>query len=379
MIVIRKIIKLFLDAMQHPNPSSLPTDAPWNTPWPASELERVPACPVCGSASRTILHEDLIDNVFFVAPGKWTLHSCTQCSSAYLDPRPTQTSIGRAYETYYTHQKTTVVEISNYATLSPYRKLRRCLVNGYTNWRYSTCAQPSSVLGVLAAFAIPSMRKVWDIQYRHMPRLPKGGGRLLDVGCGDGSFLDKARTCGWEVFGLDSDPKAAANAIVKNLTVHEGGVEYFDGKTELFDVVHLNHVIEHLYDPVKVLKACHALLKPGGELWLETPNIDSFGYARFKKNWRGLETPRHLVIFNRQSLALSFISAGFPAPRDLARPSPCAGMFRESFAMEHGRLPHERLATPRALQLRATISAFAEIFLPSRREFLIVKARKAVN
>jgi 2-polyprenyl-3-methyl-5-hydroxy-6-metoxy-1,4-benzoquinol methylase len=351
-------------------------DMPWQTPWESEGLEHLGSCPVCCASRRTVLHKDVVDNVFFCSPGKWTLLQCEKCRSAYLDPRPTPDTIHQAYTNYYTHQD--AVGKDDYASLSPFRKLRRRLVNGYTNWRYSTSAQPSSNLGVLAAFAMPRLKKVLDRQSRNLPKLPQGGGRLLDVGSGDGSFLSFARTCGWDVVGLDPDAKAVANAARQGLTVHEGGIEYFADKSELFDVITLNHVIEHVYDPVKVLKTCHALLKPGGQLWLETPNIDSFGHTRFQKNWRGLETPRHLVLFNRHSLRQAFINAGFPAPHDRASPSACAGMFKASFAMVHGHSPYKPVVVPKALQLRATIAAFAERLLPSRREFLTVTARKAL-
>lgn len=350
-------------------------DQRWTKLWPAAGLESVAHCPVCGESDREILYPDLVDNVFRAAPGRWSLWKCAKCSSAYLDPRPSPDTIHLAYANYFTHQVAAAKD--DYASLSPFRKLRRRLVNGYTNWRYGTNAIPSSAFGLLAAFAMPNLKRILDREYRHMPRLPKGGGRLLDVGCGDGSFLRLAHSCGWDVVGLDPDPKAAANAAKQGLTVHQGGIEYFEGKTGLFDVITLNHVIEHVYEPVKVLETSHALLKAGGQLWLETPNIDSLGHARFQQNWRGLETPRHLVLFNRQSLGQAFISAGCPAPHDRAHPSPCAEMFKASFAMEHGRSPYESLATPKALQLRVAIAAFVETLWPPRREFLTVTTRKA--
>jgi SAM-dependent methyltransferase len=186
-----------------------------------------------------------------------------------------------------------------------------------------------------------------------------------------------ARTCGWDVVGLDPDPKAVANAARQRLTVYEGGIEYFAGQTHLFNVITLNHVIEHVYDPVKVLKACHALLKPGGQLWLETPNIDSFGHARFQQNWRGLETPRHLVLFNRHSLGQALVSAGFPSMHDRPSPSPCAGMYRASYSMQHGYSPYVRMATPKTLKLQAMRAADAEMVFPSHREYLTVAVRRA--
>lgn len=348
-------------------------DAPWAQSWPAGELERVSVCPICGSADRTVLYENVVDNVFFSAPGTWTLHAC-KCGCAYLDPRPSAGSIHRAYANYYTHQE--VAARDDYASLNILRKLRRRLVNGYTNWRYSTRSLPASKLGILTAFVVPSLKKVLDRQYRHMPRLHNEGGTLLDVGCGDGSFLALARSCGWDVVGLDPDPKAAANSARQGLTVYEGDIKYFDGQTELFDVITLNHVIEHVYEPVKVLKACHALLKPGGQLWLETPNIDSFGHGRFKQNWRGLETPRHLVLFNRHSLGDAFARAGFPPPVDHVRPSPIVGMFQASFSMEQGRSPYAMKSASKVLKLQGAFATFGGMFLPSRREFLTVSARK---
>ena len=355
----------------------LSADAPWNQDWPPGDLERVPVCPICGGAERSNLHEDLVDNAFFVAPGKWSLHGCVHCGGAYLDPRPSQDSIHRAYASYYTHQAAATKD--TYASLSLGRKLRRRLVNGYTNWRYSTQAQPASPLGVWVAHALPGFKKVLDREYRNLPRRPQGGGTLLDVGCGDGSFLALARTCGWAVTGLDPDPKAVANAARQGLTVHEGGIEVFAGQTALFDVITLNHVIEHVYEPDQVLTACHALLKPGGQLWLETPNIDSLGHWWFQKNWRGLETPRHLVLFNRASLHRACCKAGFVDVRDRARPSPCADMFMMSFAMRQGQSPYAALAVPKMLKLLATLAAFAEALFPLRREFLAVSARKAAR
>lgn len=350
------------------------SDAPWNRAWPADELERVPACPICGGTERTVLHEQLVDNVFFAAPGTWTLHGCSQCGGAYLDPRPSADTIHRAYANYYTHRE--VARKAEYASLSPLRKLRRRWVNGYTNWQYSTCEAHASVMGVLALMIMWSYKTRLDREYRHLPRLPAGGGTLLDVGCGDGSFLALARTCGWDVVGLDPDTAAVANAASQGLTVHEGGIEYFAGQSNLFDVITLNHVIEHVYEPVKVLEACHALLKPGGQLWLETPNIDSIGHARFKQNWRGLETPRHIALFNRHSLGQALVSAGFPSMHDRPCPSPCAGMYRASYAMQHGHSPYDGMTTPKALKLQATLAAIVEMIFPSRREFLTVAARR---
>lgn len=302
------------------------------------------------------------------------MRQCASCRSAYLDPRPTPETIHLAYANYYTHQEGRGKD--DYATLSPLRKLRRRLVNGYTNWRYGTHAAPSSALGVLFAFALPTLKKVVDHEFRHLPERPNKSGVVLDVGCGDGSFLRRARSCGWNVVGLEPDSKAVANATALGLPVYRGGIEYFSGETELFDVITLNHVIEHVHDPVKVLETCHSLLKPGGQLWVETPNIDSLGHARFQNNWRGLETPRHLTIFNQRSLIQAFKSAGFRKPCLRTRPSACANMFKKSFALSQGRPPYEELKLPKALRLQAAGAGLLEFLFPPRREVITISAHK---
>ncbi|MCK5664178.1 MAG: methyltransferase domain-containing protein, partial [Thiotrichaceae bacterium] len=71
----------------------------------------------------------------------------------------------------------------------------------------------------------------------------------------------------------------------KGLDVRMGGVEVLDPSVEKFDVITLSHVIEHVHQPVEVLKYCYSLLKPDGFLWLETPNIESEGYRLFGANW----------------------------------------------------------------------------------------------
>ena len=353
------------------NQPSLPTDAPWKTPWPASELERVSTCPVCGSAARKVLHENLIDNVFFCAPGKWTSWHCSNCSCAYLDPRPTAKSMHLAYKTYYTHKK----EMHPAENLHGLRWLNRVMSNGYKNWRFGTNYKPATILGVLAAFILSSKRALINRQFRHLPPPPLGG-RVLDVGFGDGGFLENAREIGWTVMGVDTDPEVVRNARQRGLNVFQGTVETLAEEDHSFDVITLNHVIEHVHEPMIVINACYRLLKPGGIIWLETPNIKSIGHARFKNNWRGLEPPRHLVIFDDQSLRMALYKAGFIDIEVIRQSNICYGMYALSSRMVDGLDPNVDRPISVKLRLEIAIARFAEMFLKSRREFLAVTAIK---
>lgn len=346
-------------------------------PWPEDGLEHVCKCSVCGCEQRSLLHSGLIDNVFFCAKGKWDLWRCLDCASGYLDPRPNEASIHMAYENYYTHTMPAKVECV--AKPNSIRALGRQLMSGYIRWRYVNLRDLSGMLGFLAISLLKKRKRSIDEDYRHLPKLPKSGGKLLDVGCGDGSFLKLAADCGWDVCGLDPDPKAVSNASKLGLIIHKGGLEQFNGKTELFDVITLSHVIEHVHDPLKMLQTCHGLLKRDGVLWLQTPNIDSFGHAFFKNNWRGLESPRHIIIFSLRSLHQSVRRAGFTSVHDLSVPSACANMYRKSYSMTKGFSPYDMLELPNKLKIQAKIAAFAEILLPSRREFHTLIAHKSGN
>jgi 2-polyprenyl-3-methyl-5-hydroxy-6-metoxy-1,4-benzoquinol methylase len=346
-------------------------------PWPEGGLEHVGECPVCGQKARIILHRDLADDVFRCAPGKWSLWHCSGCETAYLDPRPTPETIHIAYQSYYTHSAG--AERKEFETLGFLRRLHRRLSNGYANWRYDAKREPASILGAPLAYCFPPLKSAVDRAFRNLPRKAASCLSLLDVGCGNGEFLEVAAECGWKVVGVDPDPKAVAKARELGLEVYQGGVELIQGKHALFDFISLSHVIEHVHRPPELLKACFDLLRPGGTLWIETPNIKSFGHSIFRQSWRGIEAPRHLALFNRSSLVHALEEAGFENVKGCLRPTECVSMFQKSRAIKEGRSPYSALPISSHLRMVATFFTLAGALLPSRREFLTISARKPVQ
>jgi 2-polyprenyl-3-methyl-5-hydroxy-6-metoxy-1,4-benzoquinol methylase len=266
--------------------------------WPADQLEPVDCCPICGSEKRDLLYSGLTDKIFYCAPGKWTLYSCLACGAGYLNPRPTAASMHLAYTNYYTHGEP-VAEPDQ--TGSGIYRLMRSIRNGYIRSRYGYELEPSSKLGGLIMPFFPIRRARADSFVRSLPK-PTKGARLLDVGCANGAFLLRMRELGWNVQGVEIDPKAAANARQAGLNVAEGHLENAHFSDGSFDAITLSHVIEHLYDPVATLEECRRILKPGGVVWISTPNLHSIGHTEFKQDWLGLDPPRHLVLFDANSL-----------------------------------------------------------------------------
>lgn len=356
-------------------PESIHVNAPQpvrDTPWPAGGLEHVAACPACASLDRELLYRDLFDNVFFSAAGRWNLYRCTRCHSAYLDPRPDEASIGKAYEVYYTHATGRAREERRAS--GGLRALKLALTHGYVNARYGTRRQPSSPLGTWVARLSPVRRQKRDAEFRFLPR-PGPGQRLLDVGCGNGDYLRNAGDAGWQAVGIDADEKAVEVARQQGLEARLGGIELFAGQADCFDAITLSHVLEHLHDPAMFLRAVHRLLKPGGVVFVDTPNIESRGARRWGVHWRGLETPRHLVIFSRSALIDMLGAAGFVGIESKRRTAVRKSMDLASLRMQSGKSPYGR--EPARLPLIPRM----RLWWPSRHieddEFLTMLAYKA--
>lgn len=340
--------------------------------WPDNGLNWIGYCPVCGAKERTIIHRGLKDLVFFCTQDKWTLYSCHGCGAGYLDPRPTPDSIGIAYNHYHTHKSAHLP----FNTLGLFYRIRRVLSNGYRNHFFGIRKRPSSRLGVIFALLFPKWRRTIEAEGRHIPKTFPGA-KLLDVGCGNGKFLKFATCLGWDATGIDPDPKAVELCRRSGLDVNEGDIDFFSGLKEIFDVITVSHVIEHVHDPLQLLKACYRLLKPLGKIWIETPNLNAQGHTRFGNAWRGLEPPRHLILFTRSSLIYAIRKAGFEYIYNSPYQPLCAYMYAHSKAIESQNCDQvtSRLSLKNRLSL-INIERRAKLN-PEIREFIALSALKS--
>jgi SAM-dependent methyltransferase len=113
------------------------------------------------------------------------------------------------------------------------------------------------------------------------------------------------------VEGVEPDPVSRGHAVeVLGLDVIGGTLEEAGFPDSSFDALTMSHVVEHLVDPVRTFAECRRVLKPGGQLVVLTPNIGSLGHRWFRDSWRGLEPPRHLFLFRRETLRTCAERAG---------------------------------------------------------------------
>jgi SAM-dependent methyltransferase len=140
------------------------------------------------------------------------------------------------------------------------------------------------------------------------------GGRLLEIGCGTGDFLAVAREAGYDVTGVEVSEAAAAEARgrVAGAEVVAGELAEAGLTPGTFDVCVLWDVLEHARDPVDLLRAVHALLRPGGVVALATPSLDSWSARLLGRRWMEFKT-EHLFYFDRGTLEGTLARSGFEA------------------------------------------------------------------
>jgi SAM-dependent methyltransferase len=229
-------------------------------------------CDFCGTDQHVTLVLRARDYEYGV-PGEWALGRCAGCGFYYQVPRPSAAQIASFYP-------------STYAVYG---------VDPVTGWIF---------------------RGFYWLEARRIAKLVGARGRILDVGCGDGGLLAALRARGaYELAGLELDPGAAAFARGRGFPVHNGDLGDVDLPDGRFDLIRMGHVVEHFREPVQALRRAYALLRPGGILYGETPNVDCLDFRLFGRYWGALHFPRHITLFDARTLRRALGDTGFTAIR----------------------------------------------------------------
>lgn len=143
--------------------------------------------------------------------------------------------------------------------------------------------------------------------------LPRG--KLLDIGCGDGTVLKLSARISMDVTGLEVDPAAIRTARSEGLAILDGTYRLLSDYPNSFDYIICSYVIEHVHEPHALLKLITATLKEGEKAMISCPNSQSYVRKHFGSCWRGLEAPRHLGIPSLDYLAATMQGLGFTVTR----------------------------------------------------------------
>jgi len=227
-------------------------------------------CPMCGTKSAQSLLTDLAD-IEDRVPGRYSIGRCPGCGLVYLSRRPTADSLSRCYPPkYHVHDP-----------------VRRRLI-------------PSLLYG----FRLKSRCD------RLLRSVGERCGALLEVGCGDGSFLEllsRRMPAACTLSGIDLMATVRTDSRV---TIVRGEFEKVEWASK-YDAIVMYGVLEHLADPLSALQRMSRLLEPGGLLVGDVPNWDSLWRKLFPRHWAGLQVPRHQTLFSPRSLRDMLNAAGY--------------------------------------------------------------------
>ena len=175
----------------------------------------------------------------------------------------------------------------------------------------------------------PTLRRTFRRLLADLERHGMTGGRLLEVGCAYGFFLDEARGKFERREGTEFSRAAAERAGQRADRVLLGGLEQLGGE-ERYRLAACIHVIEHVYDPVAFVARLREHLEPGGWLILATPDMGGFWRPLLGRRWPFYKMPEHVSYFDRRSLARLLEAGGFGD----VRPLPYASYFSLDLVVE---------------------------------------------
>ena len=213
-------------------------------------------------------------------PGDFHLVRCRTCGLMRTNPRPTPESIGFYYPQDYAPYHSPPSAPRQRKPLDFRRRLRA----RYRRW-----------LGLEDAHALPL----------------NAPGRLLEIGCANGSFLMEARARGWSVRGIEFSTEAAASARKAGLDVVSAPIEKVPPPAEPYDIIVGWMVFEHVHRPQEVFRMLHAWVRADGWLTLSVPDAGAAEFRWFKQRWYALHLPNHMTHFTASTAKALLAKSGW--------------------------------------------------------------------
>ena len=230
----------------------------------------IKACPVCEGKAFKL---KFICTDYSVSSEEFKIVSCETCGFVLTNPRPEPNNIGRYYKS------------ENYISHTNNKK-------GLFNFLYQTIRKYTIERKV-------QMIKKFDTK------------NLLDIGCGTGEFLNKAKTKGINVEGIEPSEKARKQCKQNyNLRINESAdIEaYYDNK---FDCITMWHVLEHMPDLNTLIESIYTKTSTNGKIIIGVPNYESWDAKYYKKYWAAWDVPIHFWHFTKESIEKLFKKHGF--------------------------------------------------------------------
>ena len=227
-------------------------------------------CPICNSDS---FETYMKSKDFSVSKEDFSIVRCLECNFHFTNPRPSNKELGRYYisDHYISHNNT-----RNNLFEKAYQLVRKI-----------------------------SIRTKYNLVSKFFNR-----GRLLDIGCGTGDFLQKCNEKKWSTKGIEPSEIARTQAIKNHdlEVVEDTDLKKLKGE---FDIITMWHVLEHVTELNTTVAELKRLLSNEGKAIIAVPNLDSFDSSYYKNYWAAYDLPIHLYHFSKTSIIKLFENHGF--------------------------------------------------------------------
>lgn len=254
---------------------------------------------------------------WFKKEGLFNVVKCKECGLIYLNPRPTQKDIGHYYPTEYCpYRKIGFEDIGimgkgkgRFANLKNW--VKSTILEEYYKYDFKNLGRKKKLRNLFKKILVsPFLLKYREMYYRTIPFFDRG--KVLDIGCGNGSYLAWLKELGWEPYGIEIDEDCV------KLARNEYGIDIFCGdllesdfSDEYFDCVTMWNFLEHSHHPLQILRETNRVLKQNGLVVISLPNINSLEAKLLKGNSFLFDIPRHLYDFSACTLKKMLEKAGF--------------------------------------------------------------------
>lgn len=181
--------------------------------------------------------------------------------------------------------------------------------SGFADRNYRTVREHAETYRASMAQLLDLLARAYTSDQRNLQ-----GASLLDIGCFTGEFLEEAQRHGVDGYGVELQEEAVAIASERlpnrvrqvNVMAEDLGFPH-----ERFDIVTLLGVVEHVTDPLKLLRRAGELLKPGGMCFIQTPNSGTLFSTLMRKYWPPFAPIEHIHLFSRKSITQALLRTGF--------------------------------------------------------------------
>lgn len=266
-------------------------------------MEKI-SCNICGSWNHELILKDLKD-INFGIEGQFNIVRCIRCDLAFLNPRPSENKIHKYYtDKYRDGQGILFQNPSNLSLSVRFRSIKRKLLSkiflGLEHQENKFNMIRRSIAKILHLWPRISA----ELDETGLSILPsfKNRAKVLEVGFGGGLWLQNARDYGWNVAGVELNKEIVKKAKTLGYRVYSGKFTDIDFGDQKFELIYMNHVLEHTFSPKETLLKCNSLLTEKGWLYIRIPNFNSIAQIVFGPIHYQLDVPRHLFFFTESSI-----------------------------------------------------------------------------